>query len=84
MQVANRQGNQESSRIFTQASLVGPNKELKDDRSHADADVEAYSQAVAGGAKFVEQDARERSLVEDAEVQLDSPYAMGLDKTEFE
>ena len=84
MQVANRQGNQVGNRIFTQVSLAGPSKEIKDDRSHADADVEAYSQAVAGGAKFVEQDAQMRGLVEDAEVQLDSPYVMGLDKKEFE
>ena len=63
---------------------MAPKKKMKDDRSHTDADVAAYAQAVASGSKFVETDSDLKDLVEDAEVQLESPYAMGLDKKELE
>ena len=39
----------------------------------------AYAQAVASGAKFVELSSDEKEAIEEAEVQLDSPYAMALD-----
>jgi hypothetical protein len=45
--------------------------------------VAAYAQAVASGAKFVEQDSHKKRQVEDAEAQLDSPLAMALDAKEL-
>lgn len=56
---------------------------MKDDRANTDADVAAYASAVASGSKFVQIDSQ-KDLVEDAEVQLESPYAMSLDKTELD
>ena len=58
--------------------------DVQDDRSNSDADVAAYAQAVASGAKFVEKDTHKKRQVEEAEAQLDSPFAMGLDKKELD
>lgn len=44
----------------------------------------AYAQAVASGARFVEKDTRKKGQVEDAEEQLSSPFAMGLEKKDFD
>ena len=55
-----------------------------DDSPHTDADVAAYAQAVASGARFVERDSHKKGQVEDAEEQLNSPFAMGLEKKEFD
>lgn len=66
------------------ANQISVGKELVDDRSHSDQDVAAYAQAVASGAKFVERDSHRRPAVEEAEQQLDSPYAMSLEKKEVD
>ena len=46
--------------------------------------MQAYAQAVASGARFVERDSHKKGQVEDAEAQLDSPFVMGLDKKELD
>jgi len=70
--------------VLADQSLQSAKHDAPDDRQHADADVAAYAQAVASGAKFVEKDSHTKSQVEEAEKMLDSPYAMGLDKKELD
>ena len=70
--------------MLTESSLQSEKHDAPDDRPNADADVAAYAQAVASGSKFVEKDSHRKSQVEEAERQLDSPFAMGLDKKELD
>ena len=70
--------------MLSAQSVSASRKELKDDRAHSDADVAAYAQAVASGARFVEKDTHKKGQVEDAEEQLSSPFAMGLEKKDFD
>lgn len=79
-----RQGTHASSRVLSAQSVQSGKHELQDDRAHSDSDVAAYAQAVAAGAKFVEKDTHKKSQVEEAEAQLESPFAMGLDKRELD
>lgn len=70
--------------MLAESSLESRKHDAPDDRPNADADVAAYAQAVAAGAKFVEKDSGKKKQVEEAERQLDSPFAMGLEKKELD